>query len=164
MTGSAKCLLSKTSASSVTVEVCTDARQLLEAGYDAKLLRAAGFGARHLLQAGLSPRLLEAAGFTARQLQVAEQVMSLYGESALRSPVPLDNATVLLPGQRVTIVGLTSVAGTKLNGTCGTVRGFHAESRRYKICFDSGDPPSDWKRLRQENLVADSATASDKSC
>ncbi|CAK9055620.1 U-box domain-containing protein 12 [Durusdinium trenchii] len=56
---------------------------------------------------------------------------------------------VLVPGQLVTICGLQSSAGSALNGLRGEVRQFHAESGRFMVSLERGDPPAEWKKLRR---------------
>ncbi|CAK8991917.1 unnamed protein product [Durusdinium trenchii] len=62
---------------------------------------------------------------------------------------------VLVPGQLVTICGLQSSAGSALNGLRGEVRQFHAESGRFMVSLERGDPPAEWKKLRPQNLQPD---------
>ncbi|CAJ1370475.1 unnamed protein product [Effrenium voratum] len=65
----------------------------------------------------------------------------------------------LAPGQVVAICGLRSLRGAELNGARAQVRAFHADSGRYIVSLNEEDPPSEWKKLRVENLKADSDTS-----
>lgn len=67
------------------------------------------------------------------------------------------------PSQEVTVAGLQSAVGEKLNGLRGIIMRFHAESGRFIVCFSQDDPPSEWKKIRAQNLVpdADSVAASE---
>jgi len=58
----------------------------------------------------------------------------------------------LRAGQRVTICGLQSAAGQKMNGTEGVAMYLDTGSSRWCVRLHEGDASADWKRLRGANL------------
>eukprot|EP00439_Symbiodinium_sp_Y106_P024257 s5359_g2.t4 len=62
---------------------------------------------------------------------------------------------LLVPGQGVTLIGLQTALGQQLNGAHAVVQHFHAQTGRFAVCLKEGDPPSEWKKIRPQNLQAD---------
>jgi len=60
-----------------------------------------------------------------------------------------------ISGQAVTISGLQSEVGQRLNGVRGVVDRFHPGSGRFIVRLNPEDPPCDWKKVRAQNLEPD---------
>jgi len=79
--------------------------------------------------------------------------------SVLASTVATFENTEGMPasGQIVLIHSLQSAVGQRLNGLHGTVMRFDAASGRFCLRLQDQDPPSDWKKVRAENLASEDA-------
>jgi len=62
------------------------------------------------------------------------------------------------PESLVSIQGLLSEVGCRLNGMTGTVVRFEPKGGRFIVRLQDADPPAEWKKIRAENLAIQSVS------